>query len=299
MLEFLKMKDADKKDIYRVVSEDLGMNEAILEKDYWVVLMLDILFTKSKFKHSFAFKGGTSLSKAYHQIQRFSEDIDLILDWQILGYGMDEPWIARSKNQQRKFNDEANERAARWIETELVPELNANLIDLGIENITLAISPTDIADKEISAYIVDAFPQLFDIKSVTVPTVEAKRTFWEKATILHKEAYRMNTQTPTRYSRHYYDIYQLAQSITKEDALNDLSLLSHVISFKQKFYADNSAHYGAAVPGTLKLLPNNIQMTGLINDYDSMKSMLFGEVPTFDVILNDLEQLESEINSIE
>lgn len=325
------MKETNKKDIYRVVSEDLEINEAILEKDYWVVLMLDILFNKSKFKHAFAFKGGTSLSKAYHQIQRFSEDIDLILDWQILGYEKDEPWIVRSKTQQRKFNDEANERAARWIETELVPELNATLVALEIKNIILAISPTDsqtvqifypndfqdnsilqeirleigplaawtpIADKEISAYIVDAFPQLFDVKSVIVPTVEAKRTFWEKATILHKEAYRTSTQTPARYSRHYYDIYRLAQSTVKEEALNDLPLLSHVVSFKQKFYADNSAHYGDAIPHTLKLLPNEKQMTGLINDYDSMTSMIFGEVPTFDIILNSLKQLEAEINSI-
>ncbi len=42
------------------------------------------------------FKGGTSLSKAFGLIERFSEDIDLILDWRLLGYGIDEPWEERS-----------------------------------------------------------------------------------------------------------------------------------------------------------------------------------------------------------
>ena len=79
MLEFLKMSTTEKNDTYRIVSEEKKINEAIIEKDYWVVLMLYLLFTESKFKKFFAFKGGTSLSKSYHKIQRFSEDIDLAI----------------------------------------------------------------------------------------------------------------------------------------------------------------------------------------------------------------------------
>ena len=63
---------------------DFGGNIDIIEKDFWVTLMLDYLFHKSKFKDYFIFKGGTSLSKCYNIIDRFSEDIDLILKWNFL-----------------------------------------------------------------------------------------------------------------------------------------------------------------------------------------------------------------------
>ena len=143
MLEFLKMSTTEKNDTYRIVSEEKKINEAIIEKDYWVVLMLYLLFTESKFKKFFAFKGGTSLSKSYHKIQRFSEDIDLILDWRVLGYKKEEPWEHRSKTGQRKFNDEANEKAAQWISNQLIPELNRLFETLNIKNMRLTISERD------------------------------------------------------------------------------------------------------------------------------------------------------------
>lgn len=331
MIEFLKMSDEEKKDSYQIVANELGLNEAIIEKDFWVVFMLSILFTHSRFKYAFAFKGGTSLSKAYHEIQRFSEDIDLILDWRILGYEIDEPWAKRSKTKQNKFNKEANERAAHWIEEQLVPELNAIFERLNLKEVSLGISPVDsqtvqifypnnfkdtsilqeirleigplaawtpVTNKKVSAYIADEFPQLFDEKNINVPTVEAKRTFWEKATILHKEAHRFNTLTPARYSRHYYDIYQLSKSEIKEAALNDLSLLKQVVDFKTKFYPDNSAHYEEAIAGKMKLSPNDHQIEKLRKDYDSMKNMMFGEYPSFDEILKQIEELEQEINDL-
>ena len=65
------------------------------------------------------FKGGTSLSKGYHLISRFSEDIDLILDWRVLGYGINEPWEKRSNTKQDAFNKEANQKAEVFLaETE-------------------------------------------------------------------------------------------------------------------------------------------------------------------------------------
>lgn len=86
------------------------MNEVIVEKDFWVCWTLDYLFHKCKWQNNMAFKGGTSLSKSYDLIKRFSEDIDLILDWRILGYGIIEPWQERSNTKQDAFNKEANKR---------------------------------------------------------------------------------------------------------------------------------------------------------------------------------------------
>lgn len=74
-----------------------------------------------------AFKGGTSLSKAYGLIERFSEDIDLILDWRVLGYGMGEPWEQRSNTKQDAFNKEANARAEVFLRDTFLPSIVSDL----------------------------------------------------------------------------------------------------------------------------------------------------------------------------
>ena len=85
MEQFLKLKTQDKRDSFFVTAEQKMMSVLILEKDFWVCFLLDILFHQSIHKDHFAFKGGTSLSKGYRIIERFSEDIDLVLDWKLLG----------------------------------------------------------------------------------------------------------------------------------------------------------------------------------------------------------------------
>lgn len=107
--------------LFRNTAARMGVNEAIVEKDFWVCLTLDYLFHRCFWKDSFAFKGGTSLSKAYGLIERFSEDIDLILDWRTLGYGTMEPWEQRSNTKQQQFNDAANEQTAKFLAEEFVP----------------------------------------------------------------------------------------------------------------------------------------------------------------------------------
>lgn len=92
MKNVARLSNNDRSELFRNTSDKMGLNEAIVEKDFWVCFMLDYLFHRSPWKDSITFKGGTSLSKAFHLISRFSEDIDLILDWRVLGYKKDEPW---------------------------------------------------------------------------------------------------------------------------------------------------------------------------------------------------------------
>ena len=113
----------DIEDICNETSMSLGMSGAAIEKDLWVCFILSVIFSDSKLKDMFRFKGGTSLSKAYGLIRRFSEDIDLILDWRVLGFSADEPWQKRSNSAQAKFNKDANERAVRYVENEILPSL--------------------------------------------------------------------------------------------------------------------------------------------------------------------------------
>ena len=89
MRNIARLSDNDRRELFRNTADKMGLNDAIVEKDFWVCFTLDYLFHRSPWKESITFKGGTSLSKAFHLISRFSEDIDLILDWRVLGYGKD------------------------------------------------------------------------------------------------------------------------------------------------------------------------------------------------------------------
>ena len=158
---------------------------------------------------------------------------------------------------------------------------------------------TPAEEKPITPYAAEQYGRLFKQPSTEILTVLPKRTFWEKVTILHREAYRPeNSVLPTRYSRHYYDLYCMANSSVKAEAFADLDLLDKVVRFKDKFYRCSWARYDEAKPGTMKLIPSEKNIKVLKDDYEHMKNMIYGEKPDFDVILEAVKQLEDEINAL-
>lgn len=101
--------------VFEAAAQRMALAPAVVEKDFWVCYTLDHLFHRSGFAESMVFKGGTSLSKAFGLIERFSEDIDLILDWRLLGYGEGEPWELRSNSAQERFKaDSSSARTPSW-----------------------------------------------------------------------------------------------------------------------------------------------------------------------------------------
>ena len=106
MYKVARLSQKERRALFLNTAQKKGLSEAIIEKDFWVCFMLQYLFHDCPIKNSFNFKGGTSLSKCYNLIYRFSEDIDLVMDWQILGYSKYGSLKKRSKTQQRKFNEE-------------------------------------------------------------------------------------------------------------------------------------------------------------------------------------------------
>lgn len=150
----------------------------------------------------------------------------------------------------------------------------------------------------ITPYVADYYPQIFKQKSTEIITTTASRTFWEKATILHQEAYRpKGSLIPARYSRHYYDIYCMANTKVKDEALALPELLTQVAKFKQKFYPRGWAKYELARIGTLKLYPTEHSILELKKDYVKMRNMIYGNYPDLDTILDSINKLELEINS--
>lgn len=333
MHPYLYLNDDDKDYFYKLMQTEYNLQPAIVEKDIWVCIMLDYLFNKSPWSEHLCFKGGTSLSKAYHIIERFSEDIDIILDWRLLGYSVNEPWQERSKSKQDKFVKEMNQKTIDLLKNEFMPKMNKDLTHLaGITNsimmpemenksgpllifkyprmfssfsilpeIRLEIGSLaawgKMDKKEITTLGNEYNTEIFPNSSIFVPTISLERAFWEKATIAHKEANRPGgSSLPARYVRHYYDLHCMYWASDFNNFIGDTTTLNNVIEFNEKFYLCNWANYNDALEGKLKFMPSDAHIDELKNDYESMKQMIYGEKPDFEKIMSSLSLLEQDVN---
>lgn len=326
MDNIVKLSSKERQELFTETAARKNMTAAIIEKDFWVTWTLYKMFSNETLSKLLVFKGGTSLSKVYGLIERFSEDIDLILDWRVV---TDEnPNATRGKKKQERLNKDINNEAKEYIATALlaliknsvgdvcscaVDEKDGFVINVNYPaayndaylrpEVRLEIGPLAswLPSKEnaIQSYVADEFGNLFDVKSCQIPTILAQRTFWEKATILHHEANRPEGSIqPARYSRHYYDLVMMATSNVKNIALADLELLKEVVEFKKKFYARSWADYDSAANGHLKLIPKEEVYMVVKDDYKAMRNMIFGKYPEFDEIMEILRKLEIEINKL-
>jgi len=317
--------------LFRNTAANCGLSEGIVEKDFWVCWTLDYLFHQSPWTKHLAFKGGTSLSKSFDLIHRFSEDIDLILDWRLLESAQKDPWAQRSKNQQDKLNKALNAETEVFLRKQFVPRLQEDFAQLLVDEFQIEVDEhetqtvnftypklfgedsilpmvrleigalaawTPTTQSEIISYAAQQYGRIFQNPSTSVLTVMPERTFWEKVTILHKEAFRTNGNFPARYSRHYYDLFCMDASPVKAAAFRNLDLLARVVTFKDRFYPAGNAHYDLAKPGTMRLLPPEDCLPVLRDDYAHMRNMLFGEIPSFEEIMTCIARLEKEINSL-
>lgn len=272
-----RLSPEERSDLFTQTAANRGMTPTIVEKDFWVSWVLKCLYQHDELARLLMFKGGTSLSKVYQLIERFSEDIDLILDWRVLSD--EDPMEKRSNRQQQIFNNAINEQARAFIADRLlalVTDVLDGICQCEIENDPFVINiqyPGSFSDeylrpevrleigplaawlpseeKQISCYAAEEFPEVFDNTECSVNVVRAERTFWDKATILHHEVHRPDESVqPPRYSRHYYDLAKLADSEIKSSALADTDLLANVVEFKQRFYPRGWARYDLAKPGS-------------------------------------------------
>jgi len=320
------LPSGQRQELFSEAAARKGVLPAIIEKDFWVCWTLSHLFSDEQLSKLLMFKGGTSLSKVFHLIERFSEDIDLILDWQIVAG--EDPMAARSNSKQDALNKQIDEEAMAYIAGDLASMVRNALAptcscepdadDGHVLNIRypaafpdaylrpkvrLEIGPLaswfPFGEYRIQPYAAEEFSDVFDRPDCAVQAIKAERTFWEKATILHHEANRpVGSPQPSRYSRHYYDLAMMAASEVKRRALSDLKQLADVVAFKEKFYRRGWARYDLARPGTFKLIPEAHVLAVVRRDYVDMRNMIFGKYPPFDEVMETLRELEHEINGM-
>lgn len=314
-----------------------GLAPTIIEKDFWVCWTLRRLFTSEARRPAMLFKGGTSLSKVYGAIARFSEDVDISLHRHDLGFshGRD-PANAPSRKARGRLLDELAHACERFIAAELLPRMTADFASvLGAHGSSWRLEvdraepqtvlftypasigagaapyvrpvvrmefgarselwPADIAD--VRPYAAEEFPDAFGEARARVTVLGAKRSFWEKATILHAEYHRPEPRGETdRRSRHYYDLAMLAGGPVREEALEDVGLLLQVARHKELFFPASWANYAAARPGTLRLAPHPALARSLEADYRRMAEMFFAPPPPFSEVLDTISELEQAIN---
>lgn len=332
MYNVAKLDDKNRDIIFSKYVFDHGNNKAIVEKDFWVTLVLDYLFHICKYKEYFVFKGGTSLSKCFNLINRFSEDIDLILKWDVLTD--DDPNKERSKTKQDIYNKNINNLAADFILNKLKPTMEKDFEKLLARKINIDIDPLEpqvlnfhyprlyddkdsgilkfvrleigplaalspVEDVEITPLISALNLPIYKNMKTRITTVSPERTFWEKILILNQEANRpMDKKMLARYSRHYYDVYKISLSKYKEKAYSDLNLLTQVRDFKKKFYPSGWANYDSATPGKFTLVPNDDRLKELKEDFENMKEMINDDSITFEELISEIKIIEKEINTL-
>ncbi len=328
--EYLTLSTEQRIQLLSQTASRMGVAPVIVEKDFWVSAVLGLLFHHLETKHSFVFKGGTSLSKVYGAIHRFSEDIDLIMDWRLLGIGGkdSDPWdTKRSRTKQDAFNKNLGRQTSQYLRTAFVPFLRSELpdavlasvsdsVDQGVvirypaiyrsdyvqDGVLLEIGPlaswVPWVWKTIVPEVSRHYPHIVGNEEIPVKVTTAERTFWEKVTIAHGIAH-SGKRIPSRYARHYYDIVMLSRAGVAEAALRDLPLLQSVAEFKERFYPSRVARYDLARPGTIRLLPDEAQLTELARDYRRMETMFYGSSPEWQILVDELRALERTLNDLE
>jgi len=321
--------------LFTQTGEAMNLPAHLTEKDFWICWTLKRFFSIKGIQERLIFKGGTTLSKVYGIINRFSEDIDLTLDRKAFGFEGN-PEEASSNRQRDRLIKEMTAKCSAYVCGELhdilQKEFTTSLSDLSWKLTTTTNDPdgqtllfhyptvfpasgynkpvvklefgskSDLWPTEKSqvvSYAAEHFPKIFKEPDCRVIALSAERTFWEKATILHQVAH-WPEEKPLlpRYSRHYYDLAMLANSDFSKTALNDSKLLARVVEHKIMYFRCGWASYQTAKNGTFKIIPSDRTVSELEKDYTLMEPMIFGNIPTFNDIMNTLESLEQRINNI-
>ena len=330
--QFLALSREQRADVLGAHAANTGRSAQVLEKDVWVCWALDALFTMPD-AFPMAFKGGTSLSKVYNAIDRFSEDVDVTLDYRQLDDSVDPFAESTSRHQQDALTDRLRQRVAVRVAEVITPHLRARLAnELGLGPDAVSFDHENIWVHYPSAlegrdeYVRDAVKLEFGgrncidpnerhtvtpylavlptmvFPSATVTVLAPERTFWEKATLIHAELSRDEFRSGVqRLSRHWYDLDRMAQGEIGQRAGNDRSLLRDVVKVKKVFYRSRQANYDLCASGGLRLVPTTTAIAkSLQDDYEQMvgAGMFYGDSPVFSVILERLEDLAKRINSV-
>lgn len=331
MNKWLTFPDERKIVAYTQIAENTGMAAHAVEKDWWVVQVLATIFEMQSGQH-LVFKGGTSLSKAWGLINRFSEDVDLAIDRSFLGF---------DGELKKKEITALRKKANQYITQTFYPELKQRMADKGFDNVHWDILNSTESDQDpkiimmhypnviespgylqprvqieigcrslrepfklqaISALLDEQYPETdFAMPSFQVPTVVPERTFLEKIFLLHEEFSKPNQLIRVdRLSRHLYDVYQLSKTGIADNALADTQLYETIVNHRHQFTRVSQVDYNQHQPQSINPIPPDGIIKEWEADYNTMLTeMIYGNAPSFKEIMEQLIELRAKINTCE
>lgn len=335
MAEFFQLSTAERMDALNAAADTSGLLPHLLEKDVWVVWSLQHLFAGPYAEH-LVFKGGTSLSKAYSVIRRFSEDVDLTYDIRAIASDLvgdaDAP-LPASKSQEKKWSKEIRARLSDWVGSEIVPRLEHDLEQQGLpatvraegDKVFVEYAPLASGTGYVAPAVMLEFgarstgepsePRLIrcdaaaHLDTVEFPTatpqvMRPERTFWEKATAIHVYCAQGAFRGGDRFSRHWHDVTRLDAAGFAEAAIADKALAQAVADHKSVFFAEKNAHdevidYHAAVSGGLQLVPGDDALAKLAADYQHMvdDGLFLDDVEPFEALLDRCRAIQRKANA--
>lgn len=333
MIKWLNVPDSTKRNAYIQIAEQMGMSAFAVEKDWWVSRTLDIIFQMPIAAH-LVFKGGTSLSKAWKLINRFSEDIDLAIDKEFFdGYKGDisKTKITRLRKEagayttgvffeelQEKFRENEftnlefkvieakdSDQDPRVLEI-YYPNLIVPSSEYVLPRVQIEVSCRSLREpftfQTFGALVDEVYAERdFAAPLFEVPTVNPERTFLEKLFLLHEEFHRpADKMRVDRLSRHLYDVHQLAQAGIAELAFRDKELYETIVYHRYKFSRVGEVDYNHHNPKTLNPIPPAEVIGEWESDYTKMKEdMIYdGDKPSFEDLINNLKGLKAKLQAV-
>lgn len=324
---FFDLTPDDQREFLLTASETLGRPPYLLEKDAWVVRVLSVLGEADAGKLT-VFKGGTSLSKAFRVLDRFSEDIDLTVDIRRMlpeeteRYGVLPPSRSQADRWKRKVEDE---RLPDLLANDLAPLLRERLAEqAGIvidgTNIHVRYRPVTTGQQayvqpevlmefgglstaephSVMTILCDAagFNPGIEFPAATVKVMSIQRTFWEKVTAAH--AYCVNGKMrKERFSRHWHDIARIYRSEHGRTCSDDFEIAKQVVKLKAMFFRESGANYDDAISGRLRLVPSGEARARLETDYAQMAGAGMFDEPSinFSHIIDTCAEIAESLNT--
>ena len=309
-----------------------GLPVQAVEKDLWVTVVLQIVFALPIANH-LVFKGGTSLSKEWKVIHRFSEDIDLAIDPSILGFNGDltKKQIKRLRKVSSIFvRDEfcqslqevtAGTGMEKWLQVEADPDgegdgtypeprvIHIHYKSLFGEDLPYLHSEVKIevsarslleptAEATVTSVLEDVLPISTTVKKVMIPTALAEKTFLEKAFLLHELFLSQNIREANRKSRHLYDLVQMMSTDIAAQAIANDELWNTIHHHRELFTSMSGVDYTPDIRKRIKLLPPDNVVDDWRNDYKDMQSsMIYGEKPSFEELMRKMAELENTFHN--
>jgi len=330
-INFHTIPKNEKTAIFQEIAEKTGIAPYAVEKDWWVVQTLAIIFEMEIGQH-LVFKGGTSLSKAWGLIDRFSEDIDLAVNRNFLGFegNLTNSQVTTLRKTANNYLSEVffpalilkfKEKGYDDVRFEIVEaestDQDPRIIEIYYPNIISSpgyIKPrvqAEIGCRSLrEPFTMKSFYSLVDENyseadfaqaKINVPVVNPERTFLEKIFLLHEEFQRPNEKIRVdRLSRHLYDIYQLSKTEFASQALINQELYETIVNHRYKFSRVSSVNYNLHQPKTINPIPLTEFMEAWGQDYKTMQEqMIYGDSPSFEEIIDTIKTLVKKINSLD